>query len=74
MECLECGFFNQRGQKVDYLSHKNKTSCHIPEVEIDTLSGDWKILHSSMVVDIGKPINPAIDLGQIEGAFMQGHY
>ncbi|RKO90329.1 molybdopterin binding aldehyde oxidase/xanthine dehydrogenase, partial [Blyttiomyces helicus] len=42
------------------------------EVEIDTLSGDHVVLRSDVVMDIGKSINPAIDIGQIEGAFAQG--
>jgi xanthine dehydrogenase/oxidase len=46
------------------------TAC--VEVEIDCLTGDFKNLRTDMVVDIGKPINPAIDIGQIEGAFVQG--
>ena len=42
------------------------------EVEIDTLSGDHVVLSSHMIMDIGTPINPTIDIGQIEGAFTQG--
>ena len=42
------------------------------EVEIDTLSGDHIVLRSDVVMDIGRSLNPAIDIGQIEGAFVQG--
>jgi xanthine dehydrogenase/oxidase len=42
------------------------------EVEIDCLSGNHRTLHSDMIVDVGSSINPAIDIGQIEGAFTQG--
>jgi xanthine dehydrogenase/oxidase len=42
------------------------------EVEIDTLTGDHVVLSSHIIMDIGRPINPAIDVGQIEGAFTQG--
>lgn len=36
------------------------------------LTGDHVVLSSHMIMDIGTPINPTIDVGQIEGAFTQG--
>ncbi|KAE8372890.1 molybdopterin binding aldehyde oxidase/xanthine dehydrogenase [Aspergillus bertholletiae] len=42
------------------------------EVEIDTLTGDWTALRADIKMDVGRTINPAIDYGQIEGAFIQG--
>ncbi|HEX5866720.1 MAG TPA: molybdopterin cofactor-binding domain-containing protein, partial [Beijerinckiaceae bacterium] len=42
------------------------------EVAIDTLTGEMRVLRAELVQDCGRSLNPAIDLGQIEGAFVQG--
>uniref|UniRef100_A0A7N8XUF6 Aldehyde oxidase 6 n=1 Tax=Mastacembelus armatus TaxID=205130 RepID=A0A7N8XUF6_9TELE len=42
------------------------------EVELDCLTGDYRTVRTDIVVDIGKSVNPSADIGQIEGAFMQG--
>ena len=44
----------------------------VSEVMIDTLTGEWKLLRADLLHDAGNPINPAIDIGQVEGAFIQG--
>ena len=41
-------------------------------MEIDVLTGDFKVLKTDIVMDVGRSINPAIDVEQIEGAFIQG--
>lgn len=42
------------------------------EVLIDTLTGEIKVSRADILHDVGKSLNPAIDLGQIEGGFVQG--
>uniref|UniRef100_A0A3B4UPP3 xanthine dehydrogenase n=1 Tax=Seriola dumerili TaxID=41447 RepID=A0A3B4UPP3_SERDU len=42
------------------------------EVELDSLTGDYRTVRTDIVVDIGRSVNPSVDIGQIEGAFMQG--
>jgi xanthine dehydrogenase large subunit len=42
------------------------------EVLIDTLTGEWKLLRADVLHDVGQSLNPAIDIGQVEGAFIQG--
>ncbi len=44
----------------------------VSEVIIDTLTGEWKLLRADLLHDAGKSLNPAIDIGQVEGAFIQG--
>ncbi len=42
------------------------------EVIIDTLTGEHKVLRADVLHDVGRSLNPAIDIGQVEGAFIQG--
>lgn len=48
------------------------TGACVSEVIIDTLTGEYKTLRTDILQDVGHSINPAIDIGQIEGAFIQG--
>jgi xanthine dehydrogenase large subunit len=44
----------------------------VSEVVIDTLTGEHRVLAVDILHDVGRSLNPAIDLGQIEGGFIQG--
>ena len=44
----------------------------VSEVVVDSLTGEWKLLRADLLHDVGRSLNPAVDIGQIEGAFVQG--
>ena len=58
-----------KGRAFNYFT--NGAACSV--VEIDCLTGDHRVLKTDIVMDVGKSLNPAIDIGQIEGAFVQGY-
>ena len=44
----------------------------VSEVVVDTLTGEWKLLAAHVLHDAGRSLNPAVDIGQVEGGFIQG--
>ncbi len=57
-----------RGRPFFYFAY----GAAVSEVVIDRLTGEYKLLRVDILHDVGQSINPAIDLGQIEGGFVQG--
>jgi xanthine dehydrogenase large subunit len=57
-----------RGSPFFYFSYGAATA----EVAVDTLTGEMQVLRADLVQDCGRPLNPLVDLGQIEGGFVQG--
>jgi len=59
---------NHRGRPFLYFAY----GAALSEVVIDTLTGEHKVVAVDILHDVGRSLNPAIDLGQIEGGFVQG--
>ncbi len=57
-----------RGRPFYYFAYG--ASCS--EVSVDTLTGEYQVERTDIIHDVGKSLNPALDLGQVEGAFVQG--
>ncbi|WP_424942216.1 xanthine dehydrogenase molybdopterin binding subunit [Aliiroseovarius crassostreae] len=57
-----------RGRPFLYFAH----GAALSEVVIDTLTGENRLLRTDILHDAGSSLNPAIDIGQIEGGFVQG--
>ncbi|KAK6752645.1 hypothetical protein RB195_003825 [Necator americanus] len=63
-------FFNGKGAELFGYCVYGTACC---EVEVDCLTGDHYLLRTDIVMDVGDSLNPAVDIGQIEGAFIQGY-
>ncbi|MBE9476267.1 MAG: xanthine dehydrogenase molybdopterin binding subunit, partial [Proteobacteria bacterium] len=57
-----------RGRPFFYFAY----GAAVTEVVIDTLSGEYRILRTDLLHDAGKSLNPVLDIGQIEGGYVQG--
>ena len=59
---------NPSGQEFQYFVY---AAC-VTELELDVLTGEVHVLASELVYDCGQSLNPAVDIGQIEGALVSG--
>jgi xanthine dehydrogenase large subunit len=57
-----------RGRPFHYFAY----GAAVSEVVVDTLTGEWKLVAAHLLHDAGRTLNPAIDIGQVEGGFIQG--
>lgn len=73
------GFFRQTDIGYDWKTNKGNAWYYFvfgaacAEVEINCLTGDHIVRRVDIIMDCGSSMNPAVDIGQIEGAFMQGY-
>ena len=58
---------NMQGRPFYYFAY----GAAVAEVLLDTLTGECKVLRADALHDVGQSINPALDIGQVEGAFIQ---
>lgn len=65
---IEWDRYKGRGRPFYYFSY----GAAVTEVVIDTLSGEYRILRADILHDVGRSLNPALDIGQIEGGYVQG--
>ncbi|MDG2407197.1 MAG: molybdopterin-dependent oxidoreductase, partial [Paracoccaceae bacterium] len=57
-----------KGQPFYYFAY----GAAVSEVTIDTLTGEYQVDRTDILHDVGRSLNPVLDRGQIEGAFVQG--
>ncbi|HEX8224137.1 MAG TPA: xanthine dehydrogenase molybdopterin binding subunit [Allosphingosinicella sp.] len=75
---LATGFYATPKIHYDRATHSGRPFLYfaygaaLSEVVIDTLTGEHKVVAVDILHDVGRSLNPAIDLGQIEGGFIQG--
>ena len=72
------GFYKTPKVKWDRIEGKGRPFLYfaygaaVTEVVIDTLTGENRILRADLLHDAGRSLNPALDIGQVEGAYVQG--
>jgi xanthine dehydrogenase large subunit len=57
-----------RGEPFHYFAY----AAAVSEIEVDGFTGDYRLLRTDILEDVGDSVSPLVDLGQIEGGFIQG--
>jgi xanthine dehydrogenase/oxidase len=79
MDMTTRGFYKDPGEGFSFDTMKGvpymyyEFGAAASQVEIDVLTGSHRVLRTEIVFDAGRSINPGIDIGQIEGGFLQGY-
>ncbi len=63
-------FDKEKGSGTPFYYFAHGAACS--EVIVDTLTGEYRVSRVDILHDVGDSLNPAIDIGQIEGGFIQG--
>ncbi|KAI8796511.1 xanthine dehydrogenase, partial [Biomphalaria glabrata] len=76
---LKACFFNSidlsaraKSDKVDDMFRYHTYCAGVVETEVDVLTGEYQVRRVDIMADFGESINPIIDIGQVEGAFVMG--
>ncbi|MBK8973474.1 MAG: xanthine dehydrogenase molybdopterin binding subunit [Hahellaceae bacterium] len=64
------GYDREKGQGHPFFYYAHGAA--VSEVLVDTMTGEYRVLRTDILHDVGDSLNPAIDIGQIEGGFVQG--